>query len=165
MTGSTATWLLLIPMLDLPLVAFGVLQPAAKLAFILALFWWGWRMTDLAGEVMIGWAKQSETKADDILVPMVRKTLKVLLIAFALINLAPLLGLNLGPLLAAIGVGSFGFAFAFKNSLENLFGSVTVILDRPFQVGDWIIVDGIEGTVPLCGASARCIAPLTGHTG
>ena len=151
LTGSTATWLLLIPMLDLPLVAFGVLQPAAKLAFILALFWWGWRMTDLAGEVMIGWAKQSETKADDILVPMVRKTLKVLLIAFAMINLAPLLGLNLGPLLAAIGVGSFGFAFAFKNSLENLFGSVTVILDRPFQVGDWIIVDGIEGTVETVG--------------
>ena len=148
---STATWLLLIPMLDLPLVAFGILQPAAKLAFILALFWWGWRMTDLAGEVMIGWAQKSETKADDILVPMVRKTLKVLLVAFAMVNLAPLLGLNLGPLLAAIGVGSFGFAFAFKNSLENLFGSITVILDRPFQVGDWIIVDGIEGTVETVG--------------
>ena len=148
---STATWLLLIPMLDLPLVAFGVLQPAAKLAFIMALFWCGWRTTDLAGEIMIGRAQLSETKADDILVPMIRKTLKVLLVAFAMVNLAPLLGLNLGPLLAAIGVGSFGFAFAFKNSLENLFGSVTVILDRPFQVGDWIIVDGIEGTVETVG--------------
>ncbi|MBC02735.1 MAG: hypothetical protein CMJ34_05445 [Phycisphaerae bacterium] len=151
LTSSTATWLLLLPMLDLPLVAFGVLQPAAKFAFILALFWWGWRMTDLAGEIMVGRAKLSQTKADDILVPMVRKTLKVLLVAFVLVNLAPMLGLNLGPLLAAIGVGSFGFAFAFKNSLENLFGSVTVILDRPFQVGDWIIVDGIEGTVETVG--------------
>lgn len=149
--GSTATWLLLLPVLDLPLVAFGILQPAAKLAFVIALFWWGWRSTDLVGELLMGRAHRSETKADDILVPMIRKTLKVILVAFALVNLAPLLGLNLGPLLAAIGVGSFGFAFAFKNSLENLFGSVTVILDRPFQVGDWIVVDGIEGTVETVG--------------
>ncbi|MCP4835823.1 MAG: mechanosensitive ion channel family protein [Phycisphaera sp.] len=149
--GSTATWLLLLPVLDLPLVAFGILQPAAKLAFVIALFWWGWRSTDLIGEILMGRALRSETKADDILVPMIRKTLKVILVAFALVNLAPLLGLNLGPLLAAIGVGSFGFAFAFKNSLENLFGSVTVILDRPFQVGDWIVVDGIEGTVETVG--------------
>lgn len=151
LAASTGTWILLLPMLDLPLVAFGVLQPAAKLAFVTALFWWGWRSTDLVGEMLIGRAHRSETKADDILVPMIRKTLKVILIAFALVNLAPLLGLNLGPLLAAIGVGSFGFAFAFKNSLENLFGSVTVILDRPFQVGDWIVVEGIEGTVETVG--------------
>ena len=45
----------------------------------------------------------------------------------------------------------FGFAFAFKNSLENLFGSVTVILDRPFQVGDWVVIDGVEGTVEAVG--------------
>ena len=151
LVGSTAIWLLLIPMLDLPLVAFGVLQPAAKLAFILALFWMGWRGTDLLGEIMLGRALRSETKADDVLVPMVRKTLKVILVSFALLNLSPLLGLDLGPLIAAIGIGSFGFAFAFKNSLENLFGSVTVILDRPFQVGDWIIVEGIEGTVETVG--------------
>ena len=151
LVASTSTWLFLLPFLDLPLVAFGVLQPATRLAFVLALFWCGWRAIDLAGEVALGRAHRSETKADDILVPMFRKTLKVILVAFVLLNLAPLLGLELGPLIAAIGVGSFGFAFAFKNSLENLFGSVTVILDRPFQVGDWVVVEGVEGTVEAVG--------------
>ena len=151
LVGSTLTWYLLIPFLQLPLVAFAILQPASRFTFVLALFWCGWRGTDLLGDVMLGRARLSETKADDIIVPMVRKTLKVLLVIFALLNLSPMLGLNLGPLLAAIGVGSFGFAFAFKNSLENLFGSVTVILDRPFQVGDWVVIDGVEGTVEAVG--------------
>ena len=151
LVGSTMTWFLFIPLLQLPLVAFAILQPASRFTFVLALFWCGWRSTDLLGEVVLGRARLSETKADDIIVPMVRKTFKVLLVIFALLNLSPMLGLNLGPLLAAIGVGSFGFAFAFKNSLENLFGSVTVILDRPFQVGDWVIIDGVEGTVETVG--------------
>lgn len=151
LVGSTMTWFLFIPLLQLPLVAFAILQPASRFTFVLALFWCGWRSTDLLGEVVLGRARLSETKADDIIVPMVRKTFKVMLVIFALLNLSPMLGLNLGPLLAAIGVGSFGFAFAFKNSLENLFGSVTVILDRPFQVGDWVIIDGVEGTVETVG--------------
>ncbi|MAC18451.1 MAG: hypothetical protein CMJ23_02025 [Phycisphaerae bacterium] len=151
LVGSTMTWFLFIPLLQLPLVAFAILQPASRFTFVLALFWCGWRSTDLLGDVLLGRARRSETKADDIIVPMVRKTLKVMLVIFALLNLSPMLGLNLGPLLAAIGVGSFGFAFAFKNSLENLFGSVTVILDRPFQVGDWVIIDDVEGTVESVG--------------
>ena len=149
--AATLTWLLLLGVLDLSITAFSILQPAAKFASLLAWFWLGWRLADYVGEIFAGHARSSDTKVDDILVPMIRKTVKVFLIIFALLNLSPFLGLNLGPLLAAIGVGSFGFAFAFKNSLENFFGSVTVILDRPFHVGDWVVVDGVEGEVESVG--------------
>jgi MscS family membrane protein len=149
--GTTLVWLAGLSLLGLPLAAFSILEPAARFALVLSIFWLGWRATDLVGEVIGARATRTDTRLDDILVPMIRKTIKVLLVVFAMLNLAPMLGLNLGPLLAAIGVGSFGFAFAFKNSLENLFGSVTVILDRPFQVGDWIVIDGVEGTVETVG--------------
>jgi MscS family membrane protein len=149
--GTTLVWLAGLSLLGLPLAAFSILEPAARFALVLSIFWLGWRATDLVGEVIGARATRTDTRLDDILVPMVRKTIKVLLVVFAMLNLAPMLGLNLGPLLAAIGVGSFGFAFAFKNSLENLFGSVTVILDRPFHVGDWIVIDGVEGTVETVG--------------
>ncbi len=149
--AATLSWLLLLNLLDLSITSFSVLQPAAKFATLLALFWLGWRLADYAGEICTTHAKSSDTKVDDILVPMVRKTAKVFLVIFAMLNLSPFLGLNLGPLLAAVGVGSFGFAFAFKNSLENFFGSVTVILDRPFHVGDWVVVDDVEGEVESVG--------------
>ncbi|MDG1899320.1 MAG: mechanosensitive ion channel family protein [Phycisphaerales bacterium] len=149
--AGTLTWLLLINLLELPIAGLAILQPAAQFAFVLALLWAGWRGIDLLADLIGARVAASENKLDDILVPMVRKTAKVLLVTFGLLNVAPILGLNLGPLLAAVGIGSFGFAFAFKNSLENLFGSVTVILDRPFLVGDWVVIDGVEGTVEDVG--------------
>ena len=66
-------------------------------------------------------------------------------------NLAPLFGLEVGPLLAAVGVGTVALGFAFKNTIENFFGSVTVVLDKPFQVGDWVVCKNIEGTVEAVG--------------
>ena len=149
--AATLIWLLLINVLELPIAGLSILQPAAQFAFVLALLWAGWRSIDLVAELVSAKVAISENKLDDILVPMVRKTAKVLLVIFGLLNVAPILGLNLGPLLAAVGIGSFGFAFAFKNSLENLFGSVTVILDRPFHVGDWVVIDGVEGNVETVG--------------
>ena len=149
--AATLVWLLLINILELPIAGLSILQPAAQFAFVLALLWAGWRGIDLLAELVSAKVAVSENKLDDILVPMVRKTAKVLLVIFGLLNVAPILGLNLGPLLAAVGIGSFGFAFAFKNSLENLFGSVTVILDRPFHVGDWVVIDGVEGNVETVG--------------
>ena len=149
--AATLIWLLLINFLELPIAGLTILQPAAQFAFVLSLLWAGWRSIDLLADFISVKVAASENKLDDILVPMVRKTAKVLLVIFGLLNVAPILGLNLGPLLAAVGIGSFGFAFAFKNSLENLFGSVTVILDRPFHVGDWVVIDGVEGNVETVG--------------
>ncbi len=149
--AATLVWLLLINILELPIAGLSILQPAAQFAFVLALLWAGWRSIDLLADLVSAKVAASDNKLDDILVPMLRKTAKVLLVIFGLLNVAPILGLNLGPLLAAVGIGSFGFAFAFKNSLENLFGSVTVILDRPFHVGDWVVIDGVEGNVETVG--------------
>ena len=149
--AGAITWLMLLAVLGLPLETFQVLQPIARFLFIGAIAWCLWRIVDLVGDFFIARARSTETKLDDVLVPMIRKTGKVLIVVFALVNLAPLLGLDLGPLLAAIGIGTLGLSFAFKNTLENFFGSVTVILDRPFQVGDWVVCDGIEGTVESVG--------------
>ena len=149
--AAALTWLGLLTLLGLPLMAFQVLQPVATLMFVSAIAWCLWRMVDLVGDVVVAKASRTDTKLDDVLVPMVRKTIKVLIFVFALLNLAPVFGLDLGPLLAAIGIGTLGLSFAFKDTLENFFGSITVILDRPFQVGDWVVCKGIEGTVEAVG--------------
>jgi small-conductance mechanosensitive channel len=54
-------------------------------------------------------------------------------------------------LLAGLGIGGIAFALAAKDTVENLFGSVTVLVDRPFQVGDWVVIGDQEGTVEEIG--------------
>ena len=111
----------------------------------------GWRFTDLASDTLLHLAKRSEAKFDDILVPLLRKTLKVFVVAFGVIYGAQNLKLDIVPLLTGLGIGGLAFAFAAKDTIENFFGSIAVILDRPFEVGDWVLIGDVEGTVEELG--------------
>ena len=50
-------------------------------------------------------------------------------------------------ILTGLGIGGLAFALAAKDTLSNLFGSLTVLLDRPFRIGDWVTIGDIEGIV------------------
>jgi MscS family membrane protein len=111
----------------------------------------GWRLTDLLGDMLLRKAKASENKFDDILVPLLRKTAKAFIIATGIVYGAQTLDINVVPLVTGLGIGGLAFAFAAKDTIENFFGSITVILDHPFEVGDWVVVDDVEGTVEELG--------------
>ncbi|MGK0367877.1 MAG: MscS family membrane protein [Thermoproteota archaeon] len=97
-------------------------------------------------------AQRTETKFDDILVPLMRKAARMLVYSIGLIFVAHSLTINVTNVIAGLGIGGLAFALAAKDTLSNLFGSLTVVLDRPFQIGDSIIIDGnVEGTVVEVG--------------
>jgi MscS family membrane protein len=56
-----------------------------------------------------------------------------------------------GSLLAGLGIGGVAIALASKDTVANLFGSLVIFLDKPFQIGDWIEMGSIEGTVEEVG--------------
>ena len=145
-------WLVVISLLDLPADVLKILLTAVRFFAMLAVVWAGFRVTDLVAEVLQNKAAGTETKFDDLLVPLVRKAVKVFILVFGVIYIADTLDIKITPLLTALGIGGVGFAFAAKDTLENLFGSLTVVADRPFQVGDWVVIDGkSEGTVENVG--------------
>jgi MscS family membrane protein len=97
-------------------------------------------------------AEKSENKFDDILVPLVSKSAKTFVFIVGFIFIGDSLTLNMKNILAGLGIGGLAFALAAKDTLSNLFGSLTVLLDRPFRIGDWVVVgDGVEGTVEEVG--------------
>ncbi|MCP4912155.1 MAG: mechanosensitive ion channel family protein [Oligoflexia bacterium] len=97
-------------------------------------------------------ALESENKFDDILVPLVRKTSKFLVIAVGIIFIGDSLTLNMKSILAGMGIGGIAFALAAKDTISNIFGSITVLLDRPFRIGDWVVIDDkVEGTIEEVG--------------
>lgn len=97
-------------------------------------------------------AKDTQNKFDDVLVPMLSKSSKVLVVAFGAILVAHSLTFDIGNILAGLGIGGVAIALAAKDTISNLFGSVTVIIDRPFLIGDFVTLDkGLEGTVEEVG--------------
>ncbi len=128
-----------------------VLLIAVKVIWIAALVWGGFKVTDLVGEWLSKQASKTETKFDDLLVPMVKRTAKIFIAAIGLVYLASAFSIEILPLLTGLGIGGLAVAFAAKDTIENFFGSVAVILDRPFEIGDWIYVNEVEGTVEDLG--------------
>lgn len=97
-------------------------------------------------------AAESENKFDDILIPLIRKSSKTFVVAVGVIAIGDSLTLDMKGLLAGMGIAGLGISLAAKDTISNLFGSLTVLLDRPFRIGDWVKIDNsIEGTVEEVG--------------
>jgi MscS family membrane protein len=144
-------WWIGLPYIALPETAHEVLLIAAKGIAALAAVWSAYRVVDLVMDYFRAKAEQTETRIDDVLVPLLRKALKVFIAAFGIVFIADNLNVRITGLLAGLGLGGLAFALAARETVANLFGSVTVLLDRPFDIGDWIQVGKVDGNVERIG--------------
>jgi len=71
--------------------------------------------------------------------------------------IAGLAGMDLNGLIAGLGITGLALALAAKDSVANIFGAISILVDQPFNVGDWIIVEGIEGEVVNIGLRTTMI--------
>lgn len=148
---ATIIWRIGLDFLFLPISAYAMFSVGADAILVLAGIWTASRVVDLLAEVCAHRASSTDSKLDDLLVPLIRKTGKFVVIIIGAVYFANAINLEISPLLAGLGIGGLGFAFAAQNSIENFFGSLTVLLDKPFQVGDWVVVGDVEGTVHSVG--------------
>ncbi len=116
-----------------------------------SLVWLGYRMIDVLALWMENKASGTDTKLDDQLVPLVTKTLKVFVAVIGAIFVLQNLNIDVGSLLAGVGLGGLAFALAAKDTVANFFGSVMIFIDKPFQIGDWIVIGNVEGVVEEVG--------------
>ncbi|MCB9584640.1 MAG: mechanosensitive ion channel family protein [Polyangiaceae bacterium] len=139
------------PWLSLPLWFGAFLGLAVQVLMIFSVVWAAYRLVDVLSERMAAKAEATDTKLDDQLVPLIRKSLKVFTVIAGVLVILQNLNVNVGALLATLGVGGVAIALAAKDTVANFFGSLMIFIDRPFQIGDWIRVDGAEGTVEEVG--------------
>jgi MscS family membrane protein len=81
------------------------------------------------------------------LISALESVLRFIIIFVGAIFVADALGFELTSLLAGLGISGLAFALAAKDSISNFFGAITVLLDRPFKVGDWVVIGSSEGEV------------------
>ncbi|MFW5450104.1 MAG: mechanosensitive ion channel family protein [Methylophagaceae bacterium] len=137
--------------LGLPDTALIILSIAVKVLVSISGIWSAFRLVDVLYALLMNKARGTTNRFDDLLVPMISKSLKVFVVVIGVIFVADNLNVDVTSLLAGLGLGGLAFALAAKDLLGNFFGSVTVLLDRPFHIGDWVIVGDVEGSVETVG--------------
>lgn len=140
-----------VPLLDLNPRAYHNVNLLANVGLTIAVVWTAYRLVDVLAWVMAQKASRTETKFDDMLVPLLRRTLKVVVMILGFVLIVTRFNSDLWGLVAGLSIGSLAVGFAAKDSIENLFGTFTVLMDKPFQLGDLILVNGIEGSVEDVG--------------
>ncbi|MEM6656337.1 MAG: mechanosensitive ion channel family protein, partial [Planctomycetota bacterium] len=148
---NAAVWYQGAKVIGLPSAALSVLLGVLKLFTIVAAAWTAFTVIDLVGRYLRRRSGSADPRFDDLLVPLASRTLKVVTIAVALLTAAQAFSLPVLGLVGGLGLGGAALALASKDAVANFFGSVTVLFDRPFDVGDYIITDGMEGTVESVG--------------
>jgi MscS family membrane protein len=124
-----------------------VLEIAVSVGFI----WLFYNLSDVFSKYLGVLTSKTETKLDDQLVPLIRKTLRFFVLVMGVILILQNNGYNVASLIAGLGIGGLAVALAARDTLANFFGSITIFVDKPFRIGDWIKVGGVEGTVEEVG--------------
>jgi MscS family membrane protein len=148
---ATLVFLMALPALDLEPRRRDVLDIAASLVLAVASVWAVYRLVDVLSWFLEQKALRTAHRFDDMLVPLVRRTVKVLVLIVGLVFVASRLTSDLWGIFAGLSIGSLALGFAAKESVENLFGTFTVLLDKPFKLGDLITVGEFSGTVEEVG--------------
>ena len=145
------TFLLGFPALDFPGVAEEIVHQLASLLGAVAVVMLGFEGVDIFTDVLKRRADLTESRLDDQLVPITNTALKVATLVIGMLFILGNLGVNVTSLVAGLGLGGLAVALAAQDTFKNLLGGVTIFADRPFQVGDWVLVGDIEGTVEYVG--------------
>ncbi|MBU3179403.1 mechanosensitive ion channel family protein [Clostridium estertheticum] len=109
-----------------------------------------WGLYNLTGESSLLFErmhKAYDVKVDKILFPFISKTLRLILIALAITIIAEKWGYNLQGFIAGLGLGGLAFALAAKDAAANIIAGMSIILDKPFTIGDWVKSDVLEGSI------------------
>ncbi len=139
-----------------PQEEFGVNMVLIRIYSVLlisSIIWIFLRLTDFMSLIM----KKRAEKHDNIhsinqLIPFITDGIKIIIGIFGLFFiLGSVFNVNVATLIAGLGIGGLALALAAKESLENLMGSFTIFLDKPFVVGDFVQVGGVLGVVEKIG--------------
>lgn len=129
------------------------LAPTAKVGIIICVTWFLMRFINFISHDIVEKSRQKGQEIDFTTVDAISKLVRAIVIIFSALIIMQNLGFSVSGLLAAGGVGGVVLGFAAKDTIANFFGGLSIYMDRPFGVGDWIKSPDrqIEGIVEQIG--------------
>lgn len=123
----------------------GLFSVMLKIAVILVLAWTAVRLVNgIRDKVLVPLAAKTKADFDDQMIPLFSKGSKAIIVIIALIMLLDAAGFDVTALLAGVGIGGLALAFAAQETVSNLFGGVSLLLDKSVKIGDKIRLESGE---------------------
>jgi MscS family membrane protein len=136
---------------------------AVQGAVVLAVTWMFVRLIDaLIEEYLVPLAEKSENDLDDQLLPILRRSLKMVAWTLGIIVALNNAGFDVAALIAGLGIGGLALAMAAKDTVSNVFGGFTIFTDRPFSLGDRVRIKGFDGSIVEIGLRSTRLRTLAG---
>jgi MscS family membrane protein len=153
---------ILLPPLQLPIqaatFAFAVIKITTTILVILILL----RVIEVIMLYANKYTKATDSKLDEQLMPIIQRSMQGIVIIGGIIQSLRIFEVDVTALIAGLSIGGLALALAAQDTVKNLFGSLTIFLDRPFQIGDWINFSGINGTVEEVGFRSTRVRTFEG---
>jgi MscS family membrane protein len=130
-------------------------------SILVSVTWTILRVVDFFALVLIDRARKTESKVDDQIVPFIKESIKFLIVILSFFFvLGAIFKVNIASLIAGLGIGGIAIALAAKDTLENLFGSFAIFIDKPFTIGDLVKTGNVFGRVERIGFRSTEIRTL-----
>jgi MscS family membrane protein len=149
--AATGIWYASLQLLQLKDTADTILAFSIKVLFYVALTFLAYRFASVLSDFGKKKTIDNELDLNEQLINLMQQTVKIVAVVFCVLLAAQNMGIDVFSLIAGLGIGGLAVALAAKDSLANFFGSVMIMLDRPFRIGDWVVVKGSEGSVEEIG--------------
>ncbi len=123
-----------------------IITQGFQLFFIIIICWFLYRGTDLIVYYLEKIARRTRTELDDLLLPYLKKVVRIVLIIIVAIKIAEIfLGMSIAALFGLLGGMGLTLGLVFKDIIANWFGCAIIYMDKLFQEGDWVMLD--EGKI------------------
>ena len=135
------------------LLGAGLVIKIRQIGVLFAIAWFLVSFVKNIEENIIESARRDDREIDQTTVHALGRVVRIAIVVTAMLIALDTLGFSISGLMAAGGIGGLAVGLAAKDMLANFFGGVTVFIDRPFSVGDWILIQdkGVEGVVENIG--------------
>ncbi len=118
-----------------------------KVAIILLAMWGFLNLSSSTSSLFHKINEKTSVHIDEILIPLLSKTLQFVIIAISLTIILQEFGYSIEGFIAGLGLGGLAISLAAKDALANFLGGIVIISEKPFTIGDWVLTPSVEGTV------------------
>ncbi len=161
-TSTLFNWLITVAMLHIILMIFAGfadikwLSKLFEIIYVILTVLFVYKLVNAIATIKIDDLNRTKLLRNEV-INLGLKANNILLLLVGIILILSILGVNLTAILSGLGIGGFAVAFAAKDSIANIFGSVSILMGDLFEQGDWIALDDMEGTVVEIGLRATTI--------